>query len=59
MITARNFYSRTTQQYLFKNGTAIFIQERLSYETIEVNDLQIVLCSICPLRSRPSIVGCR
>ena len=38
-------------------GTAIYIQERLPYQTIEVNDLEIVLCSIRPLRSRPIIIG--
>ena len=38
-------------------GTAIYIQERLLYQTIEVNDLEIVLCSIRPLRSRPIIIG--
>ena len=30
-------------------GIAIFIQERIPHETIEVNDQEIVLCSICPL----------
>ena len=38
-------------------GTAIYIQECLPYETIEVNDLEIVLCSIRPMRSRPIIIG--
>ena len=37
-------------------GTAIYIQERLPYQTFEVNDLEIVLCSIRSLRSR-LIVG--
>ena len=42
-----------------RNGgaTAIYIQERLPYEKIEVNDLEIVLCSIRPLRSRSIIIG--
>ena len=35
------------QRRLFKND----------YQTIEVNDLEIVLCSIRPLHSRPIIIG--
>ena len=35
----------------------VALQFILPYQTIEVNDLEIVLCSICPLRSSPIIIG--